>query len=101
MSIGGRPRVRTRNRRLQSKFILERGLYEHFVQQPRVARHGSSSNSRSAVCSGKRRKLMKTVLALILALPSTLHNVSWLAIHGGFEAVTFLNSGDDSKGAIL
>jgi len=33
--------------------------------------------------------------------PSTLHNVSWLATHGGFEAVTFLNSGDDSKGAIL
>ena len=44
---------------------------------------------------------MKTVLALILALPSTLHNVSWLATHGGFEAVTFLKSGDDSKGAIL
>ena len=44
---------------------------------------------------------MKTVLALILALPSTLHNVSWLATHGGFEAVTFLNSGDDNKGAIL
>ena len=43
---------------------------------------------------------MKTLLALILALPMTLH-VSWLATRGRFEAVTFLNSGDDSKGATL
>lgn len=33
--------------------------------------------------------------------PATLHTVSWLATHGGFETFVFQNRGNDSEGAIL